>query len=100
MLFQFKDKFFQEEDEWRLRKNYYIRQVHQESELLHRSAKGKLIPYIELSLQCEEPIALDPIVHIMRGPKNTTEEHIIKNLLQSNGFDPDIEITSSKGSYQ
>ncbi|MEE9368963.1 MAG: DUF2971 domain-containing protein [Pontiella sp.] len=94
ILYQYKDEFFKEELEWRIRCGT------QGSKLLHRSINGKIIPYMEMPLHCEDLNHLNPISRLVLGPKNTVPEQIIKKLLESNGFKSDIRIERSKGSYQ
>jgi hypothetical protein len=93
ILYQFKDEFFIEENEWRLRKE----KGSSDPQIQHRYANGVKITYVEIPIHCDD---LQPIKEIWCGPKNTIPDDFIKGMLENNGLDPKIEIKRSKGSYR
>ena len=98
ILYQYKDDFFSEEDEWRLKRNVTKKEPY--LEIKRRHANGKIISFFELPLLNDDPPLVAPISHVLLGPKNNIPKKFFLELLDNNGFTNEINVCPSRGSYQ
>ena len=92
-LFRVKNPAFSEEREWRLMSPSPRIKM---SGRKFRSAGSKIIPYREHQLGRMDE---GPLVEIILGPKNTSNEKDIENLLLTNGFE-NVAVKRSTATYR
>jgi len=92
-LFKVKNPAFSEEREWRLMS---ISPRNISNSCKYRSAGSKIIPYREFPLERMDEF---PIVEIVLGPKNTSNEKDIANLLLANEFE-NVVVKRSAATYR
>jgi hypothetical protein len=91
-LFTVKNPAFKEELEWRLL-SLDIRKI--DMDVQFRSAGNSIVPYRVYPLE----VAKNPIVRVVIGARNQSNERDIARLLKQNGFG-DVEVLRSSASYR
>jgi hypothetical protein len=92
-LFRLKSDAFEEEKEQRLVTTRW-KDIPWNCE--YRSSGKQIVPYRSVKL---EPLALDPIVEVILGPKHPTPWATISNMLSTYGFSG-VKVRKSKATYR
>lgn len=92
-MFKFKNPAFSEEKEWRL---MWPSPRVMAGAYKYRSAGSRIIPYREYSF---DMVKEQPLVEIILGPKNTSDEIDIERLLLANGFE-NVVVKRSAATYR
>lgn len=92
-LFTLKSEAFEEENEWRLI-SYQTKKGNDSFE--YRAGEGRLIPYRVYELSA---LNVTVIPEVVIGPRNTTPEYVVRNILEQHGF-ANVSIRRSRATYR
>ena len=97
----FKDDAFSEESEWRMSSIFiesstYADAFYESPRPKYRSTKYGIAPYVEL------PVPEGSILEIVVGPRSPMRDKhwVLRNLLESNGIQNNVQLTNSSATYR